>query len=127
MRVFFSIIALFFFVPIWGQVNANTSKPSDTLDPDAFINTVEQSLQLYIAEHLKDPNYDSLVKALNYAPDDLPEFSDEIYCQRIEAINELSPFHLDCNETTLSTIKYFVKNRRSFTSIVLGRSALYFD
>ena len=127
MKLFYSILALFFLAPVFGQVNSNTSKPSDTLDPDAFINTVEQSLQLYIAEHLKDPNYDSLVKALNYAPDYLPEFSDEIYCERIEAINELSPFHLDCNDITLSTIKYFVKNRRSFTSIVLGRSALYFD
>jgi membrane-bound lytic murein transglycosylase D len=127
MRFFHLISTLFFIAPIWGQLNANTSKPSDTLDPDAFINTVEQSLQLYIEEHLKDPNYDSLVKALNYAPDDLPEFSDEVYCERIEAINELSPFHLDCNEITLSTIKFFVKNRRSFTSIVLGRSALYFD
>ena len=109
MKVFYSILALFFIAPLSGQVNANTAKPSDTLDPDAFINTVEQSLQLYIAEHLKDSNYDSLVKALNYAPDDLPEFSDAIYCERIEAINELSPFHLDCNDITLSTIKYFVK------------------
>jgi membrane-bound lytic murein transglycosylase D len=127
MKTFFSITAFLFTIPTWSQINANTAKPSDTLDPNAFINTVEQSLQFYIAEHLKDPNYDSLVKALNYAPNDLPEFSDAVYCQRIEAINELSPFHLDCNDITLSTIKYFVKNRRSFTSIVLGRSALYFD
>ena len=56
MKFFYSILALFFIAPLWGQVNKNTSKPSDTLDPDAFINTVEQSLQLYIAEHLKDPH-----------------------------------------------------------------------
>ncbi len=42
-------------------------------------------------------------------------------------MNEMSPFHLACNETTLSVIKFFVEKRRGFARVVLGRSALYFD
>ena len=45
----------------------------------------------------------------------------------LEKINEISPFQLDCNSSSLSTLKFFVKNRRGFAKIVLGRSKLYFD
>jgi membrane-bound lytic murein transglycosylase D len=127
MRIPFLLAFFIFPIGVMAQTPSYLIKPSDTLDREAFINTVEQSLKLYIEENIKDPKYDSIVKALNYAPDDLPTFSDEVYCERLEKINELSPFHLDCNEITLASIKYFVKNRRSFTSIILGRSALYFD
>ena len=56
-----------------------------------------------------------------------PQFSDEVYCQRLEKINEMSTFPMDCNPITLSTIRFFASKRRSFGRIVLGRSALYFD
>jgi membrane-bound lytic murein transglycosylase D len=109
------------------QRPAHLVRPGDTLKKDAFINTVEQSLQLFLAEYANHNNYDSVIKALNYEQDDIPEFSDEVYCKRLEKLNEMSPFHLDCNPITLSTIKFFVNNRRGFVKVVLGRSALYFD
>jgi len=102
-------------------------RPGDTLSKDAFINTVEQSFNLFLAEYANQTNYDSLIKALNFDGDVTPEFSDEVYCERLEKLNDMSPFHLDCNSITLTTIKYFAKNRRGFAKIVLGRSALYFD
>ena len=64
---------------------------------------------------------------MNFEADDIPEYSDEVYCERLSVMNEMSPFHLDCNENTLSTIKFFTKKRRGFARVVLGRSALYFD
>jgi membrane-bound lytic murein transglycosylase D len=106
---------------------AHLIKPSDTLKRDAFINTVEQSLQLFLSEYANKNNYDSIINALNYEPGDEPMFTDEVYCERLEKMNAMSPFHLDCNSITLSTIKFFVKSRRGFARIVLGRSALYFD
>jgi membrane-bound lytic murein transglycosylase D len=109
------------------QRPAHLVRPGDTLKKDAFINTVEQSLQLFLAEYANHNNYDSVIKALNYEQDDIPEFSEEVYCKRLEKLNEMSPFHLDCNPITLSTIKFFVNNRRGFVKVVLGRSALYFD
>jgi membrane-bound lytic murein transglycosylase D len=102
-------------------------KPSDTLKRDAFINTVEQSLQLFLAEYVNKNNYDSIITALNYEPGDEPAFTDEVYCERLEKMNAMSPFQLDCNSITLSTIKFFVKSRRGFIRIALGRSAVYFD
>lgn len=109
------------------QTPAHLVRPGDTLKKDAFINTVEQSLQLFLADYVNQNNYDSIINALNYEPGDAPEFSDEIYCARLEKMNEMSPFHLDCNPATLSTIKFFAKQRRGFARIVLGRSTLYFD
>ena len=99
----------------------------DSTHGEALLKTIEQSLNLFYAEQSSDGNYDSIIEALNFEADDIPEYSDEVYCERLNVMNEMSPFHLDCNETTLSTIKFFVKKRRGFARVVLGRSKLYFD
>ena len=39
----------------------------------------------------------------------------------------MTPFQLDCNETALSIIKYFLSKRKGFIRVALGRSPLYFD
>lgn len=117
---------LFGFVAL-SQTPAHMVRPGDTLNKDAFINTVEQSLQLFLSEYANQNNYDSIITALNYESNDTPQFTDEVYCERLGKMNEMSPFHLDCNTATLSMIKYFAQNRRSFARIVLGRSTLFFD
>lgn len=99
----------------------------DTLNPDPFLNTVAQSLQYFYADYAASTISDSIIIALNYEPETLPEFSDEVYCQRLAEMNNRSPFGFDCNNVSLNSIRFFVKNRRSFVKIVLGRSALYFD
>src|SRR5574343_607686 len=122
--IFFSCI---FALAANAQTPAHLVRPGDTLKKDAFINTVEQSLQMFLADYANQNNYDSIITALNYEPGDAPQFSDEVYCERLEKMNEMSPFHLDCNAATLSTIKFFAQNRRGFARVVLGRSTLYFD
>lgn len=99
----------------------------DSLKGEAMIKTIEQSLDMFYAEYSPEGNYDSIIDALNYEVDEIPEFSDEVYCERLNVMNEMSPFHLDCNDITLSTIKFFVQKRRGFARVVLGRSKLYFD
>lgn len=111
----------------FSQKTTPLSRPSDSLKPVAFINTVEQSLNLFYADYANKSIYDSIITALNYESDALPTFSDDVYCQRLEEMSRRSPFHMDCNPTTLSTLKYFVAQRRGFTRIVLGRSKLYFE
>lgn len=101
--------------------------PKDTVVGDQMINAIEQSLNLYYAEHSTSSNYDSIIAALNYESTDMPEFSDSVYCERLNVMNEMSPFQLECNEQTLQTIQFFVKKRRGFARVVLGRSELYFD
>lgn len=110
-----------------GQVKPHLTRPSDTLNPDPFLNTVQQSLIFFYADYANSIFSDSVKKALNYEPSTIPSFSDEVYCQRLRDMSNKSPFQFDCNSITLSAIKNFAANRRSFAKIVLGRSALYFD
>lgn len=99
----------------------------DSLKGEALIKTIEQSLDAFYADYKGDPKYDSIIAALEYESGDVPTFSDEVYCERLNGMNEMSPFHLDCNDITLSTIKFFAAKRRGFARVVLGRSELYFD
>ncbi len=121
-----TLLLTFFTVAQAASAQSGTS-PSDTLVGDRMIATIEQSLNLYYKEHSTSSNFDSIIDALNYESSDVPEFSDSVYCARLEVMNEMSPFHLDCNETTLATLRFFVQKRRGFARIVLGRSELYFD
>ena len=97
------------------------------LDSDAFIEMMDNTLSDYYAQFAKEPNFDSIINTLEFEENEIGEVSDSIYCERLEKLNNLTPFHLDCNEITLGMIRFFVKNRRGFTKIVLGRSKLYFD
>ena len=114
----------FFF---FGQRPSHLIKPSDSLNPNAFVNTVQQSLNLFYADYASDLAYDSIINALKYEPNQAPTFSDEVYCSRLEKMSAMSPFHVDCNAATLSTIRFFAAQRRGFIRVALGRSALYFD
>jgi membrane-bound lytic murein transglycosylase D len=122
------LLLLFFTTAVaQGQKPPHLVRPSDSLDPDPFVNTVQQSLKLFYADYANTNSYDSIISALNYAPGQIPTFSDSIICERLSKMNELTPFHLDCNQATLSTIKFFAAQRRGFIRVALGRSALYFD
>ncbi len=124
------MVSLLFFLTtslVNGQKPAHLVRPSDSLDPDAFVNTVQQSLNLFYTDYANATTYDSIISALNYAPGQIPTFSDSVICAGLAHLNELTPFQLDCNSATLSTIKFFAAQRRGFIRIALGRSALYFD
>lgn len=121
-----SITFLFSFSGLLLAQNMNWTK-QDSLRGEAMIKTIEQSLYYFYAENGSETNFDSIIEALNFEKDAVPTYSDKVYCERLNVMNEMSPFHLDCNETTLSTIKFFVEKRRGFARVVLGRSALYFD
>jgi membrane-bound lytic murein transglycosylase D len=99
----------------------------DSLKGVHIIKTIEQSLDLFYKEYSPEGDYDSIIDALNYEQDSVPHFSNEVYCERLNIMNEASPFHLDCNAQTLNTIKFFARKRRGFARVVLGRSKLYFD
>jgi membrane-bound lytic murein transglycosylase D len=112
---------------VYSQKPAHLTRPSDSLNPDQFFNTVEQSLRLFYSDYVNSNKYDSIINALNYEANETPTFSDDVYCQRLADMSQNSPFHMDCNKSTLATIKFFATQRRGFARIVLGRSPLYFD
>ncbi len=127
MNKLLSLLLIFNVLFFFGQRPSHLIKPSDSLNPNAFVNTVQQSLNLFYADYAADLSYDSIINALKYEPNQAPTFSDEIYCSRLEKMSSMSPFHMDCNAATLSTIRFFASQRRGFIRVALGRSALYFD
>ena len=121
------LFAFFIASVSFGQKSKGNSKSSDSLNSEEFINTVQQSLQLFYADYVNDTKYDSIINALNYEPGEVPNFTDDQICERLQKMNEMTPFHLDCNASTISTIRFFARERRSFIRIAMGRSALFFD
>ena len=120
-------IVLLSFLSVAQNGESGASFLDDSVKNEAIIKAIEQSLDYFYSEYSSEGNYDSIIEALNYQQDSVPEFSNEVYCQRLAEMNELSPFHLDCNESTLKTLKFFTQKRRGFIRVVLGRSKLYFD
>ena len=55
------------------QTPYNWSK-EDSLKGSALINTIEQSLDMFYADYAENGNYDSIIAALNYEPNAIPEF-----------------------------------------------------
>lgn len=123
------LVNIVFICSVFGTY-AQTRQPKPVekhpMDSEAFTKMLDETVMQYFGEMSNDRNVDSIIKMLE-DEEDKGEVSDEIYCQRLEKINAISPFQLDCNEITLGMIRFFVKNRRGFAKIVLGRSKLYFD
>ncbi len=122
--VFFNLLSIIAFSQTKDSIKKTTPAP---LNADPFINTVEQTLNAFYADVANQSNYDSIISALNYEKGEIPHFTDDEYCERLEKMNAMSPFQLDCTPAALSTIKFFADKRRSFARVVLGRSALYFE
>lgn len=125
------IVSFLFIVGFTFGLIAQTRVPKPVVkhpqDSEAFIKMLDETFMDYFGSISKDKNVDSIIRQLELDEDDIGEVNDDIYCQRLEKINALSPFQLDCNDITLGMIRFFVKNRRGFAKIVLGRSKLYFD
>lgn len=122
----FCLISSVFF----GQKESDSASPKDSsvIEYKHFLEVVENSLNEYYNENTSvDKKTDSIISALGYEENDVPQFSDSVYCARLNLLNEKSPFQLDCNEDVLSVIDYFARKRRRFTAVTLGRSALYFN
>jgi membrane-bound lytic murein transglycosylase D len=123
------LVYIVLFCSIFGTyAQTRQPKPAEKhpMDSEAFMKMLDETIMDYFGNMANDRNYDSIIKMLD-DEEDKGEVSNDIYCQRLEKINALSPFQLDCNDITLGMIRFFVKNRRGFAKIVLGRSKLYFD
>ena len=128
----FGIVLLLLFIMLLNSsgllAQRRTKQPvKDTVTGEVFIRIVDQSLSLYYDDFAKGMNYDSIVDALDYEAGTIPNFSDEDYCKRLAKLNEVSTFGFDCNNVSLTTIKFFAQNRRNFVRVALGRGRFYVD
>ena len=57
-------------------------------DPESerFLTMVEQSLNAFYGDYANSTDYDSVMQALNYEANEIPSFSDEVYCMYSEAM-----------------------------------------
>jgi len=120
------LLGFFFLLIISSSLFGQVEEDSTVIEDD-LIGTIEESIQLYQAENRNQKNYDSLIAALGYERNHVPQFSDSTYCMRMAEMNEHTPFRFDCHPAALSTIRFFNEKRRGFLKIAMGRSALYFD
>lgn len=126
-KIKFYVLIIFVAGSFFSPAQTSLSDSLDTLQHERFIKVMEKSLNDYYSEYSStDQQTDSIIEALGYDDSEVPSFPDSVYCERLSEMNEMSPFQLDCNEDVLKVIDYFTRRRRSFTSITLGRSQLYF-
>lgn len=124
-----AVILLWSSLPAFAQVKEwEVQDSTDVTQSAEFLSVIESTLEDYYRDYSStERQTDSIIQAFGYDYEDVPEFSDSVYCERLKEMNKLSPFHLDCNTDVLKTIKFFAKSRRNFVSVVKGRSELYFN
>jgi membrane-bound lytic murein transglycosylase D len=113
------------------SVKAQDSIPSftgyeDTLQYERFIETVESSLFEYYEETWGKERAYEVIDSLGYDEADRPTFPDSVYIARLNKLNKETIIDIEANEDMLTVIKYFVRKRRKFTALCLGRSKLFF-
>ncbi|MGM0478756.1 MAG: transglycosylase SLT domain-containing protein [Bacteroidota bacterium] len=114
---------------IMGQEETVVDDSANPAEYERFIQVMEQSLQAYYEDYEEESQSkaDSIIRVMGYDEGDVPQFSDSVYCARLDKLNEMSPFQLDCNDDVLRVIDYFALKRRRFTGVTLGRAQLYFN
>lgn len=126
MKYVLQIFVVFCLTTIgWSQTRQPKPVVKDSMSSDVFIDLVEKTLFDYYGEVSNLPNHQSILNDLEKEGSD--EISDQEICERIKAMNELSSFKFDCNAITIDAIRGFIKSRKSFVRICMGRSSIYFD
>ena len=99
---------------------------SDSLTYQRFLDIVENSLFEYYEETWGKERAYEVVDSLGYTEDEIPVFSDSVYIERLNRLNESTIIEIEINDDLLKTVKYFIRKRRRFTAVCIGRSKLFF-
>lgn len=122
----FTLLLFFFLIISNGYAQNRHPKPAlkDSLSSDVFLDLVEQTLNDYYQQADTISAYATILDDLEMEATD--NISDNEICKRLKAINEISAFKLTCNSTTLAAIRTFIRTRKPFVQITMGRSDIYF-
>jgi len=128
----FAFISSFFIFSLYGQDSLKVALDSSLkVNPEEytyqrFLDVVENSLFEYYKETWGKERAYGIIDSLGYQENDLPDFPDSVYIARLNDLNASTIIEIEINDDLLKTVKYFVRNRRRYTAICLGRSKLYF-
>ncbi len=98
----------------------------DSLTYQRFLDVVENSLFEYYKETWGKERAYAVIDSLDYEDGDRPVFSDSVYIARLQTLNKSTLIDIEINDDLLKTVNYFVRNRRRFTAVCIGRSKLFF-
>ncbi|WP_084274315.1 lytic transglycosylase domain-containing protein [Crocinitomix catalasitica] len=127
LKSFLTFIGLMSFVSIaQDSTDLNLDHNDDSLTYERFLDVIENSIRAYNIETWGKDNAYQIIEDLGYAEDDKPDFSDSIYKLRLNTLNASTIIDIEDNEDVIKTLKYFIRNRRTFTAICLGRSKMFF-
>ena len=98
----------------------------DSLTYQRFIDVVETSIFEHYKETFGKEQAYHLIDSMGYEPDYKPTFPDSVYIARLQKLDAQTTIDMQANDVVLSTVKYFVSKRRTFTAVCLGRSKLFF-
>lgn len=124
--VFF--LSLFFGQILFAQPDSTivAENNEDSLTYLRFIDVVESSIFEHYKEVWGKEKAYHIIDSLGYEQDYKPTFSDSVYIARLKKLDAQTIIDIEINAAVLSTVKYFVSKRRTFTAVCLGRSKLYF-
>ena len=98
----------------------------DTLEYERFIEVVENSLFEYYEETWGKERAYEVIDSMGYTDKDRPTYSDSVYIARLNKLDKETIIDIESNPAMISVLKYFVKNRRRFTAVCIGRSKMFF-
>ncbi len=98
----------------------------DSFQTEQFLATVEQSLFQYYKDTWGKKEAYAILDELGNQSQKVVSFPDSIYRNRLQYISDISPFNAKPNAILIKTVKYFVHKRARYTSVMIGRSKLYF-
>ncbi|MBD3636106.1 MAG: transglycosylase SLT domain-containing protein [Crocinitomicaceae bacterium] len=98
----------------------------DTFQYERFLEIVEQSLFEHYKEVWGKERAYEVIDSMGYEETDRPTYSDSVYIARLNKLDRETVIDIEANDDMLTVLKYFVRKRRKFTALCLGRSKLFF-
>ncbi|MEX1001700.1 MAG: transglycosylase SLT domain-containing protein [Crocinitomicaceae bacterium] len=127
MRLFLTAISILLFCPIVkAQDTATYTAYIDTFQYERFIEIVEHSLFEHYKETWGKERAYAVIDSMGYEKSDRPTYPDSVYVARLNKLNRETVIDIQANDDMISVLHYFVRKRRTFTAICLGRSKLFF-
>lgn len=113
------------------ELNNNQDNTDDegkiTIKPDSPVVTMLDSLaNLKIYKNLESNSSQTPHPARRFPRNFVPEYSDSIYKERFEQLNNYSPINFEYNSSVKTFIDLYGKHRRDLTERIIGLSKLYF-
>ncbi len=124
------VLALLFVACLIGFHSSVTAQEDSTIaviaPDDPVLKALDESWVSVQKEYLAFTSDSVELNVHGFSFDSIPEYSDEVYAERLEKLNELTPIDLSYNKHIRAYINVYANRKREITEQVLGLSAIYY-